>query len=219
MAFDQARITAPGETDLVTAWVPVTSPVTTVVPIIRPGYSASPVRARSSPSIPPAARRAPRALRVSVTLLFLVLIATLGSSLYARGHPKWLNALRNFAPSVQPIEPTSSLPTIRQVVLVSSTATAVLYRVSTKSYSIIVTVDHPTWIVVRSPASSSSLLVAQTLSPGAGPLRIALHASASITVSAQTQSITVATGSHLLDVIHEPTLGVAYTFQPKSSSS
>jgi hypothetical protein len=54
--------------------------------------------------------------------------------------------------------------------------------------------------------------------PSAGPLRLALSSSSSITVSAQVRSITVATGSRDLDTITAPVLGVVYTFLPKTSS-
>ncbi|HLX77786.1 MAG TPA: hypothetical protein VKR27_02790, partial [Acidimicrobiales bacterium] len=98
--------------------------------------------------------------------------------------------------------------------LVSSSSTAVTYRVPTRTYSIVVAVDHPCWLVVKSPASASSLLVATTLSPSASPMSIPVHGSASITVSAWTQSIAITEGSKVLETINAPVLGVAYTFLP-----
>ena len=102
-----------------------------------------------------------------------------------------------------------------RVALVSSSSTAVTYRVPTSSYSIVVTVDHPCWLVVKS-ASSSSLLVATTLSPTASPMSIPVHGSASITVSARTQSIAITDGAKVLKTINAPVLGIAYTFLPAS---
>jgi hypothetical protein len=102
---------------------------------------------------------------------------------------------------------------------VSSSAKAALYEVPASSYVLSITIDRPDWIVVRSPATSTALLVAETRLPSAGPLRLALHTSASITVAARTQSIVLSSGSRVLETIDDPALGVVYTFQPEKAST
>jgi hypothetical protein len=169
--------------------------------------------------MPAVKRGAPLFLRLSVTVLFVALLGIIGGSLYAKGHPKWLIGLRNLAVSAPPVEAATHAATLGRVVLVSSSSKTIIYRVPASSYSIIVAVDHPTWIVVHSPASSSSVLAAETLLPSASPLTLAVHASASVTVAARTQSITITTGSHVLDTIDGPALGVAYTFEAETPSS
>lgn len=191
----------------------ITRPIRTV----RMGNSPTRGRPESPSRTPSVKQGAPLLVRLSVTMLLLVLLATVGGSLYARGHPKWLIGLRNIAPSASPVETTALARTLVRVTLVSSSSTAIVYRVPASSYSVIITVDHPTWIVVRSPASSSSPLVAETLVPSASPLTLALHTSAAVTVSARTRSIAILSGSQVLETINDPVLEVTYTFEPEAS--
>jgi len=166
--------------------------------------------ARSSRARAPA----PLGLRILVSALLLVLLACAGGLVMVRTHPGWLSALRNNVPPETRRQAALPPQQPNRVALVSSSSTAVTYRVPTRSYSIVVAIDHPCWLVVKSPASASSLLVATTLSPSSSPMSIPVHGSASITVSARTQSISITEGSKVLETIYAPVLGVAYTFLP-----
>jgi hypothetical protein len=215
--FDQDTSTGSRQANLAPRIGPNLPDVTQQLPVIRASYVELPrwSGTRSQPA-PQSARRAPLALRLSVMGLLIILVAALGGSIYARGHPKWLIGLRDVIPAITPVSTTTAALTTNRVELASSSATAVVYRIPAQSYALIVTVDHPTWIEVHAPATSSSLLIAETRSPSTGPLRIALSSTASVTLAAQAVSISIATGSRTLDTIAKPALGVAYTFEPES---
>ena len=101
--------------------------------------------------------------------------------------------------------------------LVSTTSSAVTYSVPASSYSIVITITHPCWLVVHSPASSSKTLVAKTIEPALSPLTVPVHGSASITIAARAASLSIVSGSTVLDTVDNPRLGVAYTFVPATS--
>ncbi len=191
------------------------------IPITRVVHRESARQALYYPSRRAARAPAPLGVRILVSALLVVLLACVGGLTVLREHPKWLSAFRN-VPSATNVSSATERPAApppqrpNRVALVSSSSTAVTYRVPTSSYSIVVAVDHPCWLVVKSPANSSSLLVATTLSPTASPMSIPVHGSASITVSAQAQSITIALGAKVLKTINAPVLGIAYTFLPDS---
>ena len=218
--FDQDTVDKPDGTLFAPGATLASGEVTRPLPIVR---LASLERTGSVASyrLPASLKyRAPIVLRVSVAMVLVVSLASVGGALYARGHPKWLIGLRNIASSVLPAKTTTTSPprALGRSVLVSSTSTAVVYHLPTSSYSIVVRIDHPTWIVVHSPAGSTSALVEETLLPSAGPLSIAMHASSSITVAARTQSITITSGASALDTIDEPIVGTVYTFESERTA-
>ncbi|MCU1495508.1 MAG: hypothetical protein JWO62_3272 [Acidimicrobiaceae bacterium] len=190
-------------------------PITRVASFAATGQ-ATPYRQRR-PTRPSVARTsAPLGLRILVTTLLVIAIGSVGGLVAVRMHSKSSGAPRTNSPSRLPRNLAQGARSPDRAVLVSSSATAIVYRVPTSSYSIVVAVDHPCWLVVKSPAGASSSVVATTLSPSASPRSIAIHGSASITVAARVGSITITEGTKVLDVINAPVLGVAYTFLPQA---
>jgi hypothetical protein len=164
---------------------------------------------------------APAALRVTVGLLLLLLLATSGAFVALQASPSAFDSFRqNYViplPSQPTTTPTSVPTTATHASLVSSTSSAVTYSVPTSSYSIVIRIQHPCWLVVRSPASSSSTLLARTIEPARSPLTLPVHGSASITIAARAASLSIVSGSTVLDTVDNPRLGVAYTFVPTNS--
>jgi hypothetical protein len=164
---------------------------------------------------------APVALRVTVGVLFLLLLATSGLLVALQARPGAFDSLRETdvipAGSQPTTTPTTVPPIATHASLVSTTSTAVTYSVPTSSYSIVISIKHPCWLVVHSPASSSSTLVAKTIEPSLSPLTVPVHGSASITIAARAASLSIVSGSTVLDTVDNPRLGVAYTFVPTNS--
>jgi hypothetical protein len=164
---------------------------------------------------------APAGLRVSVGLLLLALLATSGAFVALQASPSLFDSLRqNYvipAPSQPTTTPTSVPAAATHASLVSTTSSAVTYSVPTSSYSIVIRITHPCWLVVRSPASSPSTLLAKTIEPALSPLSVRVHGSASITIAARAASLSIVSGATVLDTVDNPRLGVAYTFVPAIS--
>jgi hypothetical protein len=154
-------------------------------------------------------------------MLFLLLLATSGALVALQASPSAFDSLRQTYVIPAPSQPTTAHTTVPSTAthasLVSTTSSAVTYSVPTSSYSIVVTITHPCWLVVRSPASSSKTLVAKTIEPALSPLTVPVHGSASIKIYARAASLAVVSGSTVLDTVDNPRLDVAYTFVPANS--
>jgi hypothetical protein len=159
---------------------------------------------------------APAALRFSVVSLFLLLVAASVTLVALRVDPTTFDSLR-----ATYVVPDQSQPRAAQVIvspaathaaLVSTTSSAITYSVPTSSYSIVVKISHPCWLVVRSPATSSKTVLAKTIEPTHSPLSVPVHGSASITIAARAVSLSIVSGATVLDTVENPRLGVAYTF-------
>jgi hypothetical protein len=164
---------------------------------------------------------APAAIRVTVGVLFLLLLASSGALVTLQERPSAFDSLRQNYVIPSPSQPTTtntSVPTsATHPSLVSTTSSAVTYSVPTSSYSIVITIRHPCWLVVHSPATSSATLLAKTIEPGLSPLTVPVHGSASITIAARAASLSIVSGTTTLDTVENPRLGVAYTFVPVNS--
>jgi hypothetical protein len=164
---------------------------------------------------------APVALRVTVVVLFVLLLAGSGALVALQASPSAFDSLRQTYVIPAPNQPTTAHTTVpvaaTHASLVSTTSSAVTYSVPASSYSIVITITHPCWLVVHSPASSSKTLVAKTIEPALSPLTVPVHGSASITIAARAASLAIVSGSTVLDTVDNPRLGVAYTFVPATS--
>lgn len=192
----------------------ITSPIALVGRSYPPAAPHPLAREWSPPAPHPARTRsaAPLCLRLSVMLLLVLLLVSSVGLAALRRHPTWFSSLQNFAPTNAPSQIVRAHAVSSQVVLVSSSSTAITYGMPADSYAIALTIDHPCWVVVKSPANSATLLVAKTFAPGASPISIPVDGSASITVSAQVRSLSIVEGSSTLYSIPAPRLNVAYTF-------
>jgi hypothetical protein len=202
---------------------------TVVLPVVPPRSIPAPMARREPPRPPVAARRsakngrpsAPVALRVTVLLLFLLFLATTGALVTLRVHPSTFDSLRQTyvypAPSQSGTTRPPAVPTATHASLVSTTSSAITYSVPTSSYSIVVTISHPCWLVVRSPAGSSVPVLAKTIEPALSPLTVPLRGSASILIAARASSLSIVRGSTVLDTVENPRLGIEYTFVPTAS--
>ena len=194
------------------------------IPIIRLAAIDPASRIVSRPQDPPnheGLRAVPRsenrrsesiALRLVVALLFLTALTASGASVALHKHPAWFSSLRNIAYANVAPHMIQNQPLSNRATLVMNSSTVVTYRVPSESYAITVTFGHPCWIVVKSPANSSSPFVARTYLPASSPVVIPVRGSASITIAARVRSITVGSGSTAFENIPSPLLGVAYTF-------
>ena len=196
----------------------ITGPVAIVGRSYLPAAPQPLVREWAPPAPHPARTRsaAPLGLRLSVVLLLVLLLVSSVGLAALRRHATWFSSLQNFAPTNAPSQIVQSRAISSQVVLVSSSSAAITYGVPAESYAIALTIDHPCWVVVKSPANSATLLVAKTFAPGASPISIPVHGSASVTVSARVRSLSIVEGSSTLYSIASPRLNVAYTFTRQS---
>ena len=105
---------------------------------------------------------------------------------------------------------------VHHAVLLSTTSSAITYRVPAATFTIAVVVDHPCWIVVKSPPDAVTSLLARTILPTSSPVIVPLHGAASVTFAARVISLTVRAGAVVLSVINDPVLGPAYTFVPST---
>ncbi|HVB01168.1 MAG TPA: hypothetical protein VNE42_07890 [Acidimicrobiales bacterium] len=158
---------------------------------------------------------APLSLRLTVLALLCMLFATASGVVAQRVQPKWFMSLENYVHPGLPTISTQHSQLLDRAVLVSSTSAAITYAVPATSYSIVISVDHPCWFEVKSPAGDSTTLEALTMSPTASPMSIPVHGSSSIWVAAQARAITVTEGSKVLGTIKAPRVGVLYSFIPK----
>lgn len=158
----------------------------------------------------------PLVLRLSVTALILVFLASMGGVAAARSHPKWFIGLERFIHQGPAPTTTRHAQLLGHAVLVSSTPTTAVYQVPSASYSIAISVVHPCWFVVKSLTGSTSVLAALTLSPAASPMSIPAHGSTSLTVAAQTRSVTIFEGTKVLVSIKTPQVGIIYMFISKA---
>lgn len=155
----------------------------------------------------------PLRIHIAIAVLVALSVVCIGGFVYAGAHPGWFFTHQRVTPAAALTAPTPAA----RMVLVSSTATAVTYRVPVSSYSLVVAIDHPTWIEVRSPAQSSALLLGRTLLPTANPLTIPIRGTSSIRVAARVHAIIVMDGATVLSTITAPILGTVYTFIPSTS--
>lgn len=207
-----------------TVVLPVVPPRPLPAPIARrepqPQAGVGTARDKRRPTVDKRRPSAPVALRVTVVMLFLLLLATSGALVALQTRPSAFDALRQTYVIPAPSQPTTahtSVPTTAtHASLVSTTSSAVTYSVPTSSYSIVVTITHPCWLVLRSPAGSAKTLVAKTIEPALSPLTVPVHGSASITISARAASLSIVSGSTVLDTVANPRLDIAYTFVPNS---
>ena len=194
------------------------SPDTRVVPVVRAATTAS-LQRPSQNRRQPAPRSRRRLRPILVPALALTSLVGVVGMVGVGTHPNW------FATSHRAVHSSlsgRSVPSPRnagQVALMSATSTAITYRVPVASYSIVVTVEHPCWLVVKSPATDQTPLAAMTLMPTSSPYSITVHGSASITIAAQASSIAIADGSRTLHSVTAPILDVAYTFIPPASKN
>ena len=158
---------------------------------------------------------APLGLRVIVLVLFCMLFASASGVVAQRIQPKWFTSLENYVHPGLPAISTQHAQLLDRAVLISSTSAAITYAVPATSYSIVISIDHPCWFVVKSPAGGSLTLEELTMSPTASPMSIPVHGSSSIWVAAQARTITVTEGSKVLGTIKAPRVGVTYSFIPK----
>ncbi len=201
---------------------------TVVLPVVPPRPRPAANAAREDPHGPRARqlgehrrRSAPLALRSTVVLLFLLFLATSGALVALQVRPSAFDALRqsNVAPSTsQPRIPRPPATTAAsQVALVSTTSSAITYSVPASSYSIVVTISHPCWLVVRSPAGNSVPVLEKTVEPALSPLNVPVRGSASIMIEARATSLSIVRGSTVLDTVKDPHLGIEYYFVPTST--
>jgi hypothetical protein len=151
-------------------------------------------------------------------VLFLLFLATTGALVTARVHPSTFDSLRQsyvFPPTKGGTpRPPVKAATGTHAALVSSTSSAITYSVPASSYSIVVTISHPCWLVVRSPAGGSVPLFAKTIVPTVSPLRVPVSGSSSIMIAARATSLSIVHGSMVLDTVANPRVGIEYTFVP-----
>jgi hypothetical protein len=155
-----------------------------------------------------------------VLALFLLFLATTGALVVTRVHPSTFDALRQsyvFPPSkAETPRPPATTTQGTHAALVSSTSSAITYSVPASTYSIVVTISHPCWLVVRSPAGGSVPVFAKTIVPAVSPLRVPVRGSASIMIAARATSLSIVHGSMVLDTVANPRVGIEYTFVPTS---
>jgi hypothetical protein len=208
---------------------------TVVLPVVQPRPLPAPMPRRESQRLVTTDRRqrdsrkphddrkpsAPLPLRLGVVLLFLLFLATSGAFVALQVHPSSFDALRqsyNF-PAVTRAGPTrppvATVPT--HASLVSTTSSAITYSVPTSTYSIVVTISHPCWLVVRSPAGSSVPVLSKTIEPALSPLTVAVHGTSTILLAAQATSLSIVHGATVLDTVKSPRLAIEYTFVPTAS--
>lgn len=159
---------------------------------------------------------APLGLRLCVSALLFVLLASASAVVAEQIHPKWFSSFENYIRPGSPAISNQHAQLLDHVLLVSSSPAAITYAVPATSYSVVISVDHPCWFVVRSPAGGSRTLEEMTMLPTASPMSIPVHGSSSIMVAAQTRSITISEGLKVLGTIKTPRAGVVYSFFPKS---
>ncbi|MCU1488914.1 MAG: hypothetical protein JWM85_319 [Acidimicrobiaceae bacterium] len=170
---------------------------------------------------------APFALRLTVWLLFLVLLIGLGGLAVERVHPTWLDFARRTASPAAVAAGTSPPATTGRTAgqggsatagfhLVKSASTTATYATGAGTYDLVLTFSHPVWTVVASPAGSQHFLVEQTLQPSASPKQVVVNGTASVQLSAATDSIQVQSAGKTLGTVSAPRVGTTYTFEPSS---
>ena len=194
-----------------------------VVGAPRGGRSApvrGPERAAWAPGAAPRLP-APFLLRLGVWLLFAALLVALAGLAVEHVHPTWLDFARKTQPSLVsvPGAPTTTQgPTTPKGTTpggfheVSSSASGSVYATGTSSYALVLTFAHPVWTIVASPAGSQKFLVEQTLQPSASPKTVQVSGSASVILSASTESLAVTSGGKTLGTIPSPRASAKYTY-------
>ena len=172
----------------------------------RPEINTRPRRQRAS---------APLALRISVTALLFVMLASASGVVAQRVRPTWFTSIERYIRPGAPVVSAQHAQLLDHAVLISSTPTAVTYAVPATSYSIVVTVDNLCWLIVNSPARSPKPFRETTLTPTESPYSIPIHGSSSIMVAARTRSITITEGRMVIALIKSPHAGTVYLFIPK----
>jgi len=195
--------------------------ITAPLPIVRVRSQAierrAPARRPNDITRVPARKApAPLGLRLFVSALLFVLLASASAVVAEQIHPKWFSSFENYIRPGSPAISNQHAQLLDHVLLVSSSPAAITYAVPATSYSVVISVDHPCWFVVRSPAGGSRTLEEMTMLPTASPMSIPVHGSSSIMVAAQTRSISISEGLKVLGTIKTPRAGVVYSFFPKS---
>ncbi len=168
---------------------------------------------------------APFALRLFVWVLaFLLVVAGAGLAV-ERVHPSWLDVLRNSSSGPVVVSgssgggtpaATNSSSTTGGFRLLSNSATGATYATGARTYSIVIRFSQRVWTVVTSPAHSHTFLIEQVLDPAASPKQVLINGTASVTLSAATQSISVVVNGKSVGTIASPQVEHTYSFQPSA---
>jgi hypothetical protein len=191
---------------------------TRLVPIVRvapyPEQTVVALREYSRPHTEPVTKKSstPVVLRILVVMLSIAFLIGFGALVAIHTQPKWFLGLRNMV-AVAKTQPVSS----SRMVLLTSSSKAVTYGVPTDTYTIVITIDHPCWIVVLSPTNTAKPLVAKTFEPSASPISIPIHGSASVTISARVLSFSIMAHSNVIGSVKSPHLYVDYSFVPQGT--
>jgi len=176
-------------------------------------------------------RPAPYVVRLTVWLLFFVLVLVLAGRGVEHYHPAWLDFLRNTTGAHPPSRgssaagastattgaprPTGTVPSGFR--LVSSSAHGATYSVPSRAYSVVVTTTAPSWTAIAVPAGSSTYRYAETVAPGASPKSFAVVGSSTVVVDHTVTSIGVKIGGTTVGTITAPKVGYPYSFRPTAS--
>ena len=175
----------------------------------------NPVRSTNS------AGRAPRWLQVSVGGLAVISVLALGGLVAEHAAPQWFASVRGVATSLRVATPRRSITELGnhqaraqspRLQLVSTTLSTASYVVPDTSYTVAISVEHPCWIAIESPASGRSF--SATLEPSAGPTSFTVSGQISLMVAARANSISISHGSERLGTINAPIVGLTYDFTP-----
>lgn len=172
-------------------------------------------------------RSAPYVLRLTVWLLFFVLLLALGGAAVEHYHPTWLESLRYHPPgaptgNVSVTAPgtsssTSSTASPSAFSKLTSSAHGSSYALSSATYSLVLTITAPCYVVIASPAGSSHDAFAQTVQPSASPKSFAVSGSTSLVIAARATSIAVEIGGKTVGTISAPLVGSIYSFLPRGT--
>ncbi len=182
--------------------------ITSEIPVVRGGGGYAPAEPWAPDRLP-----APILVRLVVWVLVLAVVLALGGLAVLHYHPSWLSFLRNTA-GAQPVPIGTTAPGPRAFRLVSSGATGATYAVPASAYSLSISTTLPCWTQVRSPASATGFVVAETLTASTSPKVVAIRGTSSVELFAGARSITVKVGARVLGTIDSPRTGYTYRFDP-----
>jgi hypothetical protein len=151
--------------------------------------------------------RSPLALRIVVFTLFVLAV---GAAEIAHTKPAWLpkDYFRPIVPSKLRVVVASSPTTMK---LVTESPSQSVYTVPNRSFNLVVSIDHPCWVMVKSVPSGTTLFT-QTLLPGkVAP--ISVKAGASILLAARANSIAITDGTKTIGTISNPLVSHTYIFE------
>ena len=168
---------------------------------------------------------APFGLRLFVWVLVFLVIVTGAGLAVERVHPSWLDALRNSPSGAVVVSgssgaaspgTTNSSAVSGGFRLLSNSATGATYATGARTYSIVIRFSQRVWTVVTSPAHSHTYLIEQVLAPAASPKQVLINGTASVTLSAATQSISVVVNGKTVGTIASPQVEHTYSFRPSA---